>query len=329
MALARPFRLAVGAALCLFFCPVTAIGATAPELSGRMLIAANASAGSLAVIFPDVAEPYRSLFSQIIQGITEGTGMPVVSIPLGATASLQDVSSALRLQNIHTVFALGRNGLKMAGALGHDVAVVGGCVISVPEAEVAGKTIFSLTPDPALLFARLKALKPGVTRVHVVYEPSQSGWLIRRAQEAARALRLELVPHEAADLKTALRAYQDILADIDPRRDSLWLPQDTTTVEETTVLPLLLEEAWNHELVLFSSNVAHVKRGALFSLYPDPREFGRHLGSWAVSPAQAPQGGLVPLTEVLSAVNVRTAAHLGVRFTDAQMRSFNLVFPEN
>lgn len=329
--LARPARLAAWLVLILCVsCPsVGAIGAMAMEQPGRVRLAMDETAGSIAVIYPEVAEPYRSIFSQIIAGINEQAGAAVRGVPVGPTATSQDIADALMGQHVRVVIALGRNGLKMAGSLGHDVAVVGGCVISVPEDEARAETVFSLAPDPSLLFARLKALKPGVTRVHVVYDTTQSGWLIRRAKEVAQATGIQLIAREATDLKSALRIYQEVLAAMDPQQDSLWLPQDTTTVEESAVLPMLLQEAWTRGIVLFSSNIAHVRRGALFALYPNNRQLGRHLGSWAAGMAGAAPGGLVPLTDVMAAVNVRTAAHLGLQLSGEEERSFDLEFPEN
>jgi putative ABC transport system substrate-binding protein len=84
---------------------------------------------------------------------------------------------------------------------------------------------------------------------------------------------------------------------------------------------------------VFSSNVAHVRRGALFSLYPDNLELGRFLGSSAqtligsnVGPTAAPRG-LQALRQVLTAVNTRTAEHLGLDLRASGQR-IHLVLPE-
>lgn len=184
----------------------------------------------------------------------------------------------------------------------------------------------SLAPDPALLFARLKSFMPGAKRVIVVYDPKQNEWLIRLAKDAAKAQGLELVALDADDLKTAVRRYQDVMGSMNGRRDVLWLPQDSTTVEESAVL----REAWNQSFVVFSSNVVHVRRGALFSLYPDNTEMGRFLAGAALASLQgngAPQRGIQTLKQVLTAVNTRTAEHLGIDLRASQQR-IHLIFPE-
>ena len=293
-------------------------------------LAFNTGTGSIAVIYPDIGEPYRSVFEKIIEGIEDKTHSKVLSYSVGANPNLQDLTLELKRQDVRVVIALGRNGLKAASSLDMEIGVVASGVLAAPETESRAVSVFSLAPDPILLFSRLKSLSPSIRRVHVVVDPRQNGWLLRHARDAARADGIELVVYEAGDLKTAVGYYRDILAAADPRRDALWLPQDTTTVEETTVLPLVLQESWNRGLAVFSSSVAHVKRGVLFSLYPNNVELGRNLASSALGYISSGGGGgrgLVPLKEVLLAVNVRTAGHLGL---DVSLRqsSFDMVFPE-
>ena len=302
-----------------------------PVRTTRPLQFASNTQGNIAVIYPDIGEPYRSVFTRIIEGIEDKTKTRVASYPIGAGQNALELANELRRQNIQVVIALGRNGLKAASALDRDISIVAGGVLSVPESEQRAMSVFSLAPDPGLLFDRLKALMPSVRRVFVVYDPRQNGWLIRLAREAAKTHGLELVAQEAPDLKTAMRLYQENLASADPKKDAVWLPQDTVTVEESAVLPMVLQEAWSRSLAVFSSSVAHVKRGALFSLYPNNIELGRNLAGSALSQVSSSnQTGraIVPLKEVLMAVNVRTAGHLGLGIGQRQLQAFDMVYPE-
>lgn len=286
--------------------------------------------GNIVVLYPDVGEPYRSVFAKIIEGIEDRARGRTLAYAVGANQSSAELVDELRRQGVRVVIALGRNGLKAAAGLDRDIGVVAGAVVSAPEADMRGMTVHSLAPDPMLLFDRLRAMMPGVRRVFVVYDPRQNAWLLRLAREAARANGLELVAQEAPDLKTAMRLYQEVVAGADPRRDALWLPQDSVTVEESAVLPVVLQEAWNRGLAVFSSSVAHVKRGALFSLYPNNVELGRSLAGTAISQLtgnSGPARGVLPLKDVLMAVNVRTASHLGLGVAHRQL-SFDMVFPE-
>jgi len=295
-----------------------------------LLAAAGGSIGPIAVLYPDIGEPYRSIFAKIIEGIEDKTTSKVTSYAVGNSFNAREVSSELKRQDIRVVIALGRNGLKAANSLDKEIGIVAGGVVNAPGTDTRGGTILSLAPDPALLFSHLKAISPKTQRVFVVYDPEQNGWLIKRAREAALAQGIELIAHEASDLKTAMSLYQAIFSSIDVKRDALWLPQDSATVDESTVLPLVLQESWEKGLLFFSSTVSHVKRGALFSLFPNNRELGRNLAASALGATSGTGASreIVPLREVLTAVNTRTASHLGLQLSSRQ-QDFDLVFPEH
>jgi len=304
--------------------------AAAPGGGSLRLAGGGSNIGPIAILYPDIGEPYRSVFSKIIQGIEEKAQTRVTSYAVGNNFNAQAISGELKRQDIHVVIALGRNGLKAASALDKEISVVVGGVVSVVDADMRGNAVLSLAPDPALLFDRLKGLSPKTQRVFVVFEPRQNGWLIRLAKEAARIQGIELVALEAADLKSALGHYQNIFATADAKRDALWLPQDSATVDESLVLPLVLQESWAKGMPVFSSNVSHVKRGALFALYPNNMELGRNLATSALgmSSGSPATRGVFPLRDVLTAFNTRTASHLGLSPGSAQQQGFDLLFPE-
>lgn len=285
---------------------------------------------SLAVIYPDIGEPYRSIFAKMIEGIDESTRSTVRSYPIAPGADPGDLNAQLRRNGTKVVIALGRQGLKTATSLDRDMPVIVGGVLTVPESENRSLASISLTPDPALLFARLKSLLGSVRRVTVIYDPRYNDWLIKLAREAAKAQGLELVAYEARDLATAARLYESAFASSDGRRDAIWLPQDATTVDEATILPLVLNESWNRSIPVFSSSFLHVKKGVLFALYPDNLNLGHTLAATAqaVLSGDFHKRGMLPLRDVYTAVNIRTASHLGLNIGYQQQRNFDFIFPE-
>jgi putative tryptophan/tyrosine transport system substrate-binding protein len=289
--------------------------------------------GSIAVLYPDLGEPYRSIFAKIIEGIEEKARVPVRNYPIAANADVNDLNAQLKRNGTRVVIALGRQGLKTATGLDRDMPVVVGGIVSVPEGQNRDLTGVTLTPDPALLFSRLKNLLPNVKRVIVVYDPQHNDWLMKLARDAAKAHGLELQAHEARDLASAARIYEAAFANADSRRDAVWLPQDPTTVDEGTILPLVLKESWNRGVPVFSSSYLHVKKGALFALYPNNLELGRTLASSALNvlagdPGKNGRQGMSPLREVHTAVNLRTASHIGLNIGYQQQRTFDSIFPE-
>jgi putative ABC transport system substrate-binding protein len=284
---------------------------------------------TIAVIYPDIGEPYREIFTKIIVGIEDKAGTGLAKYPVRSDTDITMLKASLLRQHTKVVIALGRQGMKTATALGNDIRVVVGGVLTVPENETQGQLVISLSPDPALLFARMKALMPATKRVFVVYDPRINGWLITLAKEAARTQGLELVAYEARDMRSAVRFYQEIFSAADGHSDVLWLPQDSTTVEESSILPLVLQESWNQGIAVFSSNFVHVRRGILFSLYPDNVALGKSLAGLAQGMLVSGNDGthgMMPLRDVQSAVNLRTAQHLGI--TSARYQGFDLTFPE-
>ena len=291
-------------------------------------IAQTSGEGGIAVIYPDIGEPYRSVFAQIINGIEEKAKGRVANFAVGPNVDLGELNNSLRRQDTRVVIALGRQGVKVASALEGNFGVVVGGVLMAPDNEVRKLQVNSLSPDPALLFSRLKGMMPKVKRIFTVYDPRQNDWMMILAKEAALSQGLELVAYEAQDLRSAMHAYQEILAAVDSSKDALWLPQDSTTVEESTVLPMVLKESWDNNLAVFSSSFGHVRRGVLFSLYPNNVELGRHLAGSALGllASGTETSGMLPLREVLMAINLRTAKHLGLN--TARSQSFDMAFPE-
>src|SRR3569833_259546 len=140
--------------------------------AGKQAGAANAASGAaIGVVYPDLGEPYRSVFATIVDGIQDKARMPIRSYPVGPNAEQGTLESQVRHDGVKVVIALGRQGLKAASTLGGAMPVVVGGVLAVPAMEKPIMLSISLTPDPALLFAQLKSLVPGVRRVLVVYNP--------------------------------------------------------------------------------------------------------------------------------------------------------------
>ena len=299
-------------------------------LAGGSAVAAELGR-SLVVVYPELGDPFRQVFTAIIEGIEDKLGGAVTSFAVANNANPAQIIEDVRKRDAKVLIGLGRGGMRIAAALADELAVMVGCVVSVQESEARSFPIHTLAPDPALLLARLKRLKSSTRRVHLVYDPKLNAWLVKLAREAARAEGMELLAQEAADQAEALRAYTQLLASADPARDAVWLPQDPTTVDDNTVLTLVLKEGWNRNIAVFSSHLAHVKRGALFSLYPDNHELGRSLAVSAQRLASNPKSGaagVLPLRQARAAINIRTAAHLGLDVASVQS-GFDLVYPSS
>lgn len=290
-----------------------------------------AQSREVAIIYPDLDEPYRAVFSSIIEGIQERITSGTKLIPLGNPADAAQSAKSINQDKISVIIALGRTGLAASEPWLGRIPVVVGALLLEPDEKEKGMAGISLAADPELLLTRLTQLAPSVKRVHVVYNPKSSGWLIRIAQASAAKLNLKLYSYESDDIKNSALIYRDILDKSRPGTDAIWLLPDPVAVDNRIILPLLLRGAWNNNLLLFSSNPAHVKRGALFAMYPDNRLMGVSLAkmaeSYANENAADMENKVVTLKDLQSAINIRTTEHIGLTLSNAERKEYSLVFP--
>ena len=293
-----------------------------------LLPQASGIAAGIAVIYPEIRPRYQVIFDTIVGGIERELGGDARVRVLGEGEESAAVEAWLNMRADDVVLALGRRGLNAVRELPAEVAKVVGAVRVQPGPETAGLWGISLAPAPRSLLAKLRELAPTVTRVSVVYNPENSQWLVDRAQQAAAEFGLELQALPVSDLREAAGRYEQILAAAQGEaRDAIWLLQDKATVDDRSILPLILEESWKRDIVLFSSSQVHAKRGALFTMYPDYAAMGESLGAMA---RQAGAGipKIEPLHDLKVAANRRTAEHLGLGFSSRQLREFGLVYPQ-
>lgn len=286
------------------------------------LAMAEAVADELSVVYPQVKAPYNEIFEQIIRGIEHQQQGELHLYPLDGKTAVEQTTKELSRDPNHLVIGLGKSGYQVAQQLQRTNNVVVGAL----PLQVSGIAGISLLTDPKVLFSSLKMLAPSIKKVHVLHSES-SRWLINSAISQAPNFGIEIVAEEINDLKTAVNRYQDVLVSIDPTTTAVWLPLDAITVNEQVILPQVLELAWERNVVLFSSKPEHAKRGVLFSTFPDHFELGREL---VIMVQQLQQGkisaAVVPLQQVQLAVNLRTAAHLGMEYKQEVLRKISITF---
>lgn len=281
---------------------------------------------SAIILYPDASGAYRGVFETIIQGI-EDQRLRTRKIALRDDIGRDELAARVAASGTKSIIALGRQGMAAALELNSDHTIFVGGVTTQPNSANKNLAGITLVPDPELVLARLKAIVPTTKRVFVVYNSRNSDWLIKSARVDASALGLELVTRDVHDLREAARAFQEIVNTVDGRRDAIWLINDDSIFSGDFVLPFILKEAWNRSIPLFSNNVGHVKRGALFALFPDNYALGRSLAQMVMAAGASNTRSIVPLRDVRGAVNLQTANHLTLNLSYAQQRSFDLVFP--
>jgi len=292
---------------------------------------AHAKPPTVGVIYPEVREPYRTVFEEIARGMEQELGSAVIHYQLSESqitnpAVLQE---QLRADSIDVAVTLGRAGVYVAKSLDPALPIVIGATVLHPNEVPSNATAISLTPAPEAMFAYLKQLVPEIKKITVIYDPRQSAWEVDHAVQAAKNLGLQLNAQATGNLKDSSDLYRQLLDTAQDSTEALWLPRENAAMDEQSLLPEILKEAWEKNFVVFSSNLEHVRKGVLFSLFPDNFGMGRSLANLALRKMRGEQtGSTVQLLKDLQvAVNLRTADHLGLRISNQTRREFALVFP--
>jgi putative ABC transport system substrate-binding protein len=283
------------------------------------------------VLYPELEEPYRGVFSSIIEGIEEQTKVGVRLLAIDDGADVSQFVESVNLEGVSAIIALGRTGLDVADHWLGKIPIVVGALLLMPDKNERGLAGISLAADPDLLLERLTHLAPSIKRVHVVYSPHYSEWLVQIARKVAGKFKVQLRTYKSDDIKSSALIYRDILNKSHPGEDAIWLLPDPVAVDNKIVFPLLLRGAWNNDVLLFSSNPAHVKRGALFAMFPDNKSMGMSLarmaGSYVGENAADMSNTVVPLKDLQAAINVRTADHIGLTLSNRERKDYALIFP--
>ena len=290
-------------------------------------LSAYAKGPTLAVLYPDVREPYRSIFGDILKGIKKDASGKVKSFALRQGEDLDKLNKWLENTKPDAVISLGNRGKGVIQHLSPELKIIAGATILSNQNIEKGFVGISLTPSPRKLFVKLLQLAPQVKRISVVYHAETNGWLIKLARQAAESLSIDLVAIAAYNVREAAFTYKRLLAEQENGFDAIWLLQGDPTLDERGLLPTILSEAWGNQSVVFSSNPSHVKRGALFSLFPDNLNMGKSLSQKAKSIVNGKNNNVEALKDLLIAVNVRTAEHLNLKISRSEQRNFDLIFP--
>ncbi len=277
----------------------------------------------IAVIYPEVSSPYKAIFQTILEGIQSQKTAEYRLYSLSKKHDLIQLRSRLEAAQVNGIIALGKRGYLTVQQLDLPLPTIVGALPLIPN----GVSGISLSTEPEQLFSQLKLLVPDAKQVFVVYSPKANAWLLPYAEKAAQKNNLQLEAFAAEDMRETMHLYRQLLKNARGRSIAIWLPLDKLTANEDIVLPMLLQEAWNKNLVICSSKPTHVQRGALFSMYPDNFGLGEELAKTIQQQKTQGKTGVIPLKRLHLAVNMRTAAHLGLSFSSKLQQKFNLTFP--
>lgn len=281
------------------------------------------------VIIPELRAPFKVIFDTVGSGIDEGLNKRTSKLMLSKDYDPQSINQWIEKEKINAVITLGGVGQKATVYVPNNIPIVLGALLSSPGPTNKFPGI-ALTPEPKSLFKLLKRLDDERNKVIVVYNPAKNQWLVDLAKRQAAANGVQLVAYKATDLKQAAIIYDKVFNGSMLDETAIWLLQDRKVVDTKVVLPFILKNAWQKKIIVFSSALSHVKKGVLFSMYPDNKSHGKQLSELMLK-AKASSGklanGLYPTKGLQDAINSRTAEHLGLNLSRTKLREFDVVFP--
>ncbi len=296
-----------------------------------LAVPCHAQETNFLVLYPQIREPYKEIFDEIILGVRDRVGSDFLSRSLPFNYDPVRLNKEIQPIEATAIITLGQRGLQGYRDIdSQSPLVIGGVRSFAPQlrTDSPSQVNVSFIVDPELTLTHLKRIAPRTKRVIALHSSDSSSLFLVRARYAVTKVDLELELHQSSTLAESARRYKEILATLNPEQDAIWLLQDSRTVDTNVILPLLLREAWQKKFVLISNTLAHTKRGTLISLFPDNRLLGRRLAEFA----QALSAGKFVgpqfqfLKDVRAAVNVRTATHIDLDMSISKRKEFDLVF---
>lgn len=282
----------------------------------------------IAVLYPKVREPFNQVFLSVYGGIKAASQEKVLKYEVGKGEPPEKLQAWLKKKKIAGIVALGGRSVGQLKKIdGFDLPYVSGASI-LQRSNTSSLVGISMAPEPLKLFSQLKVLTPGVKRINVVYEKGKEDWLIEHAREVAEAEGLTINATPIENLKEMAEAYRKVLAKQEQETEALWLPKSGRSLEKALMYKML-EDSWKRNLIVFSSKFSDVKKGVLFSLYPDNKAMGESLYALLVKYRENPElePKVILSEDLLKAINTRTADHLGIRLTNEQKSTYQYLYP--
>ncbi len=268
-----------------------------------------AASAEVAVIKSHDLPPYN----QAVKGFLSATQASVTEYHLAGDAQGDTgIVNKVKRSRPDVILAVGAKAATLAKENLSETPMVY-CAVITPEKH--GFTVGNITGIAMEIpvkeqFRVFKSAVPTLKHIGVVYDPSKTESLIRRAREEAHLLGLELIAVAVSHPRDLPGAIRRLL----PQVQGVWMVPDSTVMTTDSIQFILLTTLQeNVPLMAFSS--ALVKSGALLSLSPDYFTIGKQssrLIDKILTNPNSPRGKIVYPEASYVSINLKTARILGI-----------------
>ena len=256
------------------------------------------------ILFCGCAEAYDNImviqsfdvkpYEDVLEGFEETCKCKVKKIVI----SDSDESTILRkidTSKPDALLAIGIDALSSIRVI-NDIPIIYLMVLN-PHSILSGEkniTGISMNIPPKKQLEIFKKAMPGIKRIGLLFDPNNSGFFVKRAQDEARKMDVELITKKVDSSKRV----PSLLIDMRENVDAIWMLPDITVFSPETIEFLFLFSMEN-KIPVFTFSKRFIEMGALISLSFDPFDLGKQGGELA--------------REMLSGNGIRNLSGTGVR----------------
>lgn len=274
-----------------------------------------ALAGDIAVLLTADVDAYRQAVRGFKSALKNHRVVAELNMEGDVSRGPKLVGEARAKAKPDLIFAVGIWALQVAAEHAGNLPVVYAMVLNPPSLlppGVKNVTGASMNVPIDQTLRILKQLGPQIRRIGVVYDPSKTGYLVKRADALARDEGLQIVAKEVRSSKEAVSALDALQEE---GVDVLWILPDETNLAEPMLQQMLLV-SYRKKIPLLGLSENHAQRGALLSLsFASSEDIGKQAAELANSILAGKAPAEVPYTtarQVQLTVNLKAAHKLGM-----------------
>ncbi len=176
----------------------------------------------------------------------------------------------------------------------------------------------SMDISPEVWFEFLKETLPQAKKIGVVYNPNNTGDVIRRAMDAADKMKLDLIKVAI----TSSKELPDAIKKIIYRVNVLWVIADNTVIGGKA-LDYILPVAFKSGVPIMGQGDYIAESGGLFSLNCDYNDVGRQSGEVTCEILNGIRPEDLPISvpkEIHLTINVKVAENLGLNISPSILK---------
>jgi putative ABC transport system substrate-binding protein len=158
--------------------------------------------------------------------------------------------------------------------------------------EERNVTGVSMTISPEKQLSVFHRVLPSARRVGLIYDPKKSASFVKRAQNASKEYRIELIAKEAGNSKLVPATLNSMKGAI----DAFWMIPDTTVLTPDTIESIMLFSLENN-IPVCTFSTKYLEMGALMSLDINAYEMGRQAGELATKILSGKRAAALPPVE--------------------------------